>query len=304
MIITKIQGGIGNQMFQYATGRSISLKNNSVCKLDISFYNEEKFSGIYRLNQFNIIENIALKEEIDIYKNVPIKPIYYNLIKKIGLHNKYNKKTHIIEIENAFPDSKVLNCRDNVYLDGWLSKEKYFEDIRPILLKDFTLKFTSDEYNIGMLQEIVHCNSVSIHIRRGDYLDNGYFTSLPLSYYHYAINQIKQRIDAPVFFAFSDDIEWVKKNLANDCVIKYIDKNSHKLSYYYTQKDFEDLNLIKHCKHHIIANSTFSWWGAWLNPNPSKIVIAPSKWYNDPMAQRKYERGGFIPIKWEKIPIK
>jgi hypothetical protein len=301
MIIVKIQGGLGNQLFQYASARRISIINDIPIKLDLKTILDANYPFKYRLNMFNIVEQVAEDNEINKLVNVKGNPYLIALAKKSGINCIYNKKTHVIEKSSILPDKKVLNCSHEVYLEGWLSSESYFKDIRNLLLYEFTLKNPSDDYNKTVLKEISKCESVAVHIRRGDYAQNAYFGLLPLSYYYKAISYIQESIADPVFYVFSNDIEWVKQNLKLEGTFKFMDKNSQSQSISYTQNDYEDINLIRNCKHQIIANSTFSWWGAWLNENPAKQVYFPSLWYNDTKAQKQFENNNFIPSDWIKV---
>lgn len=174
-------------------------------------------------------------------------------------------------------DKNVLKCPREVYLCGYWQTEKYFVEIAPILREDLTVKQPLGGSNLGMMEKIKACTAVSLHVRRGDYVADPPTASthgiLPLEYYQAAIGLIRERISAPTFFVFSDEIPWVRENLrVDDAEVVYVDHNS-------TDTDYEDLRLMSHCQHHIIANSSFSWWGAWLSSYENKIVIAPRKWY-------------------------
>jgi hypothetical protein len=143
-------------------------------------------------------------------------------------------------------------------------------------------------------RRIINSNSVSLHIRRGDYLDNPIFANLSVEYYEKSVDFIKKKYNDAAFFVFSDDLSWAKNNLKLNVSTYYVDVNDAKT-------DYMDLMLMASCKHNVIANSTFSWWGAWLNNNPDKIIIAPRKWYNDKTKQKKYENGALVPNNWVKI---
>ena len=182
--------------------------------------------------------------------------------------------------------------RKNEYLIGLFQSYKYFEDCRDALLREF--RFDSNRLSDStreMALQMQQCNSVSIHVRRGDYM-NGYYYNLlgqvcNLDYYKRAIDEIKRRVDRPYFFIFSDDKEYVAKNLVLD-EATYVDFNSGKDSW-------QDMYLMTQCRHHIIANSTFSWWGAWLATHEDKIVVAPPRWFND------MEHDDIIPPEWIRI---
>jgi Glycosyl transferase family 11 len=161
-------------------------------------------------------------------------------------------------------------------LDGYWQSEKYFIDCSKLIRKDFTFKNELDSYNLKLKSKIDKTNSVSIHIRRGDYVNNLNTNAThglcSIDYYIKAVNYITERIESPYFFVFSDDIEWAKKNIMLNFPCQFI---SHNIG----SKSYLDMQLMSLCKHNVIANSSFSWWGAWLNSNDNKIVIAPRKWF-------------------------
>ena len=208
---------------------------------------------------------------------------------RLGLFTVNN----ILYEKNEFTlDTAVLN-KKSLYLDGYWQTYKYFENIREILLEEFSLKEELNLENRNILNKIKSRNSISLHIRRGDYITNSHTSNVhgacSIHYYMEAIEYINRRIDSPVYFIFSDDIQWVKENLEFNNEKVYVDINDGETAYC-------DLELMKNCQHNIIANSTFSWWGAWLNINKEKIVITPKKWMNI-----KRDFSGLIPIGWIKI---
>lgn len=271
MIITKLIGGLGNQMFQYGVGRRAALANNTELKLDITGY--EKQEGItprrYTLNIFSIQADIAYDEEINKLKG-----------KNRGLLSLFYKK--------------ILKNNSNNYLEGYWQSEKYFKDIEKIIRKEFTFKHKPGVINQKMVDRIKNCNSVSIHIRRGDYIvdkkTNQVHGICDSDYYRRAIEYVTGKIKNPHFFIFSDDPAWAKQNFYPKFPCTYVSHNTGK-------KDYEDMRLMSLCKHNIIANSSFSWWGTWLNENKNKIVIAPKKWFCDKSIDTK----DLIPKDWIKI---
>jgi len=260
MTIVKIQGGLGNQLFQYALARSIKEKGIDV-KLDI-FKNRDNFNRSYKLDKFNISLEIANDEEIKKLKGYD--GVFRRVLNKFKLDvikpdSFYKEKLYMSYCDGVF--------RDNLYLDGYWQNENYFKDIRTILLKEFKIKDLSNKAKKYL--DLINNNSVSIHIRRGDYLKlKDIYYICDLDYYNKAIEFILKKIKNPTFFIFSDDINWCKKNL-----------NLKNVVFVESTTDIDDLFLMKSCKHNVIANSTFSWWGAWLNENRDKIVITPKKWF-------------------------
>jgi hypothetical protein len=289
MIVIKLSGGLGNQMFQYAFGKHLAVKNNTDLKLDLSFYNSQNLRN-YELQKFYIKERIATKSDISSFV-LPENPSISN---KINYNFcKFFKNNQVI-IEKQFTfDSSVLEVSLSAYLEGYWQSEKYFKPIEPIIRDCFQIKISPDLDNQALLIQIAKTNSISIHIRRGDYVNventNRIHGTCDLNYYNDAIAFLSDKISDPVFFIFSDDIPWVKQNLMIPFDHKFVSNN--------IDNDHEDLRLMSNCKHNIIANSSFSWWGAWLNNNPDKIVISPHKWFND--ATRK--TSDLIPDQWTKL---
>ncbi|MFH1863761.1 MAG: alpha-1,2-fucosyltransferase [bacterium] len=250
MITVKLKGGLGNQMFQYAFGRKLSLKRQEILKLDKS------------LLQWSIRQKII-----------------GTIVREYEL-GEFNIKAELIK-------DKGKN-----YLEGFWQSEEYFKDIRPILLKDFTLKKKTNNF-LKLKKLVSETNSVGIHFRRGDYVKRAvtgkYHGVLNFDYYRKAIEIINEKIKNPHFFVFSDDILWVKKNFITKQPVTFIG-GSHKLT------NPEELILMSYCRNNIIANSSFSWWGAWLNRNRHKIVLAPKRWF-----RKKRAESGIVPRTWIKV---
>ena len=274
MIITRIIGGLGNQMFQYAIGRSLANKLNTELKLDISGFDTYELHK-YQLSQFNIVENFATESEINNFKKRRNK--FVILLNKLSLLNYKNKIYSEKRIFYFDPD--VFKQKGNIYLSGYWQTSKYFENISTIIRNDFSVKSDSKGQNRDMLLDITESNSVAIHIRRGDYVSDpktsNVYNICSLDYYEKCIELINKKIDSPKFFIFSDDPKWVKDNL------KIPDNLKVFVSHNTPDEAHEDLRLMKNCKHFIIANSTFSWWGAWLSNNPGKIIFAPKRWMKE-----------------------
>ncbi len=277
MIVVKLKGGLGNQMFQYAMGRNVSLTQNVPLKLDISWF-ENPGSDTpreYELKHFNILESFASKEEIQRFiKHTRLGKLRIKIIEKI-FTEKY--QSYITEGKTRLGSSK-LQFGKNHYLDGVWGSEKYFSDINGIIKEEFQLRNQSDVVNNRMADFINSVNSISIHVRRGDYVSNHitnqYHGLCTLEYYRRAIAEVAKTTKDPHLFLFSDDPQWVKDNIKINYPKTYVTHNS-------SEQGHEDLNLMSKCKHNIIANSSLSWWSAWLNSNSDKIIIAPSKWSNN-----------------------
>jgi hypothetical protein len=292
MIILKLIGGMGNQLFQYSMGRALALRNNTNLKIDISGFDNQ--SGIttprkYALMYFNIKENFADEQEISNVKGGNVSDAC-SFFQKVGISKK--KNSNIVEPSFNFHE-EILHVGSDIYLDGYWQTEKYFKDAGDALRKEFTLKDEFSIENKEITKEIKDSNAVSLHIRRGDYVAHAgtskFHGICSLEYYTSATKHIAEKVKKPVFYIFSDDIEWVKENLKIDFPTRYVSDG--------ILKDYEELMLMSYCKHNIIANSSFSWWGAWLNNNPEKIVIAPRQWFAD----TSIITSDVIPENWIKL---
>lgn len=285
MIIVKLIGGLGNQLFQYSLGRSLSIKNNDLLKLDLSDFTKDNPRS-YGLGYFNILENFATEEDVNKIKKT-------GFLKIVDNFKPYYKRS-VIKYKGYDFDPNILKLSGNFYLDGYWQSEKYFKDIGSIIRKEITLKEPLADKYANLINNIKNTNSISIHIRRGDYVASKKFSKvyklLDEKYYQKAVGLVAEKINDPQFFIFSDDIDWVKQNL-NIPYPKIFVSGENEI------KDYEELVLMSLCKHNIIANSSFSWWGAWLNQNTSKIVISPDKWFNDETNNAK----NLIPENWIRL---
>lgn len=277
MIIQKIAGGLWNQMFQYAFARALSLEHGVKFKLDITGF-KNYILHKYCLEVFDIKKFYADRKFIPRYENIYIKnkSIWYireSFLKPLCIRYNHN---HHIEKQYHF-DRHLLDISSG-YVDWYFQTEQYFVKYEKDIRKDFSFTLPPDSTNQDMIEKIDSCNSISIHIRRWDYISNTTTNRIhwtcDITYYEQAIQYITKKVKEPVFFFFSDDINRVKDNLKIQYEGYYIDFNN-------ADKNYEDLRLMSICKHNIIANSSFSWWWAWLNKNKNKIVIAPQRWFND-----------------------
>jgi hypothetical protein len=287
MIIVRLIGGLGNQMFQYALGRHLAIKNNCTLKLDISGFKKYPLRR-YELDHFNIIGEIASPKDIE---NVSFPLDRLSLLLNHFFKMKgVNKKTYFYVREKKIDFiPEILSLKDYVYLAGYWQSYKYFSDISDIIKKDFSQKNKPEKPINSLLNVIENCESVSLHIRRGDYVSNKRTNEIHgfigLEYYKKAIEIIQNNVSDPHFFVFSDDIVWAKMNINCSERITFMDGNL---------SNHEDFRLMTACKHHIIANSSFSWWTAWLTSDKNSIVIAPKNWFSG-IAYKKEDR---IPEEW------
>ena len=294
MIVTKLTGGLGNQFFQYAAGLSVAIANNTTLKLDISSY--QISSHRYRLDNFNITaEVLPIKTPSNLSQRIR-KTILGRAISKLRREIEArigSSGTRIYKDPGKF-DPNVLSLPDGICLDGYWQSEKYFAHIADIIRREFTPKPQPTPANKEMAERITNCESVNLHIRRGDYVSNPEYNRVhgtcDISYYKKAVEMLSEEVGNPCFFVFSDDIDWAKNNLQLKFPTTFVDINGPDF-------DYEDLRLMTQCKHHIIANSTFSWWGAWLCQYPQKIAIAPSRWFRDP----DKDAADIIPAGWRRV---
>lgn len=290
-MVINIIGGLGNQMFQYAFGYAMAKKNNEELKLDISGFDTYDLHD-FGLKLYNIKKNQILKSNIK-YKFLLSVIGYRNTVflskvfRKLYISTLKITKLYYQEKKTFTFDENVFYARTGSYFSGYWQNEKYFKDCRKDLLDIFQLKKIHLKTKVYK-NKIIKNESVSLHVRRGDYLNINEVCDI--EYYHKAI--LLFRGEHVHFFIFSDDIEWVKNNL------NFID---HKTIIELEKDipDHEEMYLMSLCKHNIISNSSFSWWGAWLNKNDKKRVVAPKKWLTNKDCQNDAQ--GIYCEGWTKI---
>jgi hypothetical protein len=265
--VVKITGGLGNQMFQYAFSLALAKESNCEIYYDLSFYGENDQLGSPTVEE--ILKNQELGNQ-NAKREFCLK--YFNTNLKVADSEKIKNCTPPIN-QTVIREKGIGNFNNgqHEYIYDYFETLELFdyEKYRDIFSKEFTIKVDMDEKNKDMLNKINEANSIAIHIRR---TDHAVFKFTDMRYYDRVIEYMIARVENPHFFIFSDDINWVKENFKPNSPYIVVDINNDKTNYF----DFE---LMKNCKHQIIANSTFSWWAAWLNPNKDKIVIAPTPWF-------------------------
>lgn len=292
MIIVKLRGGLGNQLFQYSAGKRLALLKNTELMLDIS--DLIKGNRSFLLPEF--CTDFKIARHYDILKILIRNFKHVNFLLKyfFDRHNYYFKVPIFKETSLAF-DRNFFSCLNDVYLIGYWQCEKYFEDIEDFIKSEISLKEKLDTQNEEILRKIENTESICVHIRNGDYFFDSTVRKnigvCPIEYYYTAIGKILREVDNPHFFIFSDNIEWVKQNLKIQHPHTYVSDIN--------KKSYVDLYLMSRCKHFIIANSSFSWWGAWLSDTKNKIVYAPTPWCKNPL----YNPVDIHSTDWRKISV-
>lgn len=268
MIVSRLIGGLGNQMFQYAAGRALALRRG------VPFRVDRRGFASYKTHAFGL----------DCFR-ADVKDAPADQLPGAAAESRINRLLRPflrgpvrVHPEKAFTfDPQVLALPDNTYLDGYWQSEQYFNDQAAAIREDFTVRHPPSAENQRWLERIAASNAVSLHVRRGDYVTNPSANAVhgtcDLDYYRRAVDHLRNASGAdPAIFVFSDDPDWVAANLQLPFDMHLVRNNDAATNY-------EDLRLMSACRHHVIANSSFSWWGAWLDPAPDKIVVAPKRWF-------------------------
>lgn len=291
MVIINLIGGLGNQLFQYAAASSLAKRSGRKLVLDISEFDMYQLHQL-GLKHFNVLFDIADTKLMNNIKSGAQKSLIERALNKAGIYFSAFRYYY----EPFFPvDHKLLNQKKgSVYVKGYFQSEKYFTDNIVNIREELKIITPPSAANIEVLDKISACNAVSLHVRRGDYVTDPealrYHGVCDLQYYHHAVAFMAKEVNNPVFFVFSDDITWAKENIKVDYETHFVDIND-------ADTNYEDLRLMSSCKHHIVANSSFSWWGAWLNTNISKKVVAPKKWF----ATDQNDTRDLLPDSWIKL---
>ncbi|MDD3877884.1 MAG: alpha-1,2-fucosyltransferase [Bacteroidales bacterium] len=306
MILSRIQGGLGNQMFQYALGRSLSLKLNKKLYLDISGMSrhvEGHLDRFFMLDAFNIKASIADEK---ILKKVKFGNIWDIIFSPTQIHFKQlvfdempdnksyykNSAYKVLPLTYKFYRDIMESRKGTIIFDGYWQSYKFFSNIEDTLKEDFVIQKKLNPQIKGLHEQIKACGSIAIHIRRSDYLTTEYgqkyYATIPMMYYQKALEYVSNKVKDMKTYIFSDDIEWCRTYFKPPLETIYISN----------EDPVEDFLLMQSCKHQIIANSTFSWWTAWLNQNPQKIIISPAQWYQHVGEEEMDE---LLPESWIKI---
>ena len=292
VVFARLIGGLGNQMFQYATGRALAQRCGVPLLLDASGFAHYDLRR-YELDELSIQARLASEDELARAGVVARAPTLVNRMKKaLGMRRPAN----VLKEASFTYDARIKAAQAPIYLDGYWQSERYFVGIADLLRREFTLKAPTDTANADMASRIAAAGAkaVSLHIRRGDYVNNPdtaqYHGVCSLDYYRAAVDHVAARVSDPHFFVFSDDHAWVSENFKLPHATTLVDVNG-------ADRGVWDMALMKACRHHIIANSSFSWWGAWLNPAADKIVVAPERWF----AGATHDTSDLIPSTWTRL---
>lgn len=273
MIIAKISDGFGNQLFMFACGYAASKRLSTKLALDITYLSTNNLRN-YELDKLNIVyDKIYSVDNIRYPLNIAARKI---------LHLMIRCRYKIFREKDTYKyDERILNIGKNSYLFGYWQTEKYFKDYREDFLKMFTPNYDLSQTCKSLIEKVKNCNSVAVHVRRGDYVKLG--ICLDTSYYRHAFDILNKRFEGLTYFVFSDDVEYAKHIFKGiKCNFKYVENES-------SNSTLDDFFVMKECKHIIMANSSYSWWAAWLNDNPNKVVIYPKD---------KQSMSDFYPEEW------
>ena len=279
MIIVTIIGGLGNQLFQYAAGRAVALKHNTRLRLDLSGF--PHYPRPYLLDHFQIEAREASPAELQL---------------AAGGGTVGTPMRKIVEHGQSF-HPEVLESGPHLFLQGYWQSPRYFEAVAAQIRADLRLRQPLSPAALATASSLAEPGSVALHIRRGDYVTHPGAHQVHgvtgLDYYQRAMAEIETRIAFPRYFVFSDDLPWAKEHLHSPHPLRFIDPHDSASD---SSRDYEDLILMSQCHHQIVANSTFSWWAAWLNPRPDKQIIAPTRWFAN-----RPEPEGLIPLEWTRL---
>lgn len=290
MVIVRIKGGLGNQLFQYAAGFSIAHRLNTGLTLDTTFYSQQALRG-YKLDKLSIdsVDTIIPSKSINIIKNKYLNKILRSAnVRKI---NVGKGMSYILETHSDIMEPFFVEEADGIYLDGYYQSEEYFKEHRESLLRQFVPNYVPKEEYLKIITQIQSTFSIGVHVRRGDFLKGANDTNpnhylLNKQYYHDALDYMTKRFAGnAIYYWFSDDMEWVRQNFGNQGNYRFISLHTE-------QADIDEMMLMKNCRHIISANSTFSWWAAWLNEHDNAIRIVPA---------RRFGNLHMIPDGWVKI---
>lgn len=272
MIKVRLQGGLGNQMFQYAAARALSLdlKQESLI-LDTNYYVISKKKKSLTLNNCTLSPSATFKDCKD-------NPFYYLASGMSRLWPKFTYALYLkfgIAFWNTSLYKELPKNKENLYLFGYWQSDRYFNKYKDLIIRELKMKTLPSKKNLDLIHKMGEENSCCIHIRRGDYVKLNW-VMCDNAYYQKGMEIVATKVENPKFYIFSDDIEWVKKEIKFTEPVTYID---------WKNEDFRELELMYSCKHFVMSNSSFSWWAQYISNTKDSVIIAPKQWFSD------YEEG-------------
>ncbi len=263
-VISRLQGGFGNQLFQYAAARALGLRLGAQVEFDVSALKLDQ-KRRFELHAFRFPSTLRIASHPDGRRRNP-------------LARWLNPRQIVREKHFEYdPDIEKLDSRSSIHLIGYWQTEKYFKSVEGQIRSDLEFASSPDKPNAIMLEKIQSVPAVSVHFRRGDYVSEKHtaeYHGVPsMKYYHNAVDAVLDSVPDAALFIFSDDPGWVRDHFHPRAPLTIVDINT-------PDQPAADLRLMSACRHHILANSSFSWWGAWLNPDRAKIVVAPNRWFS------------------------
>ncbi|QQR86122.1 MAG: alpha-1,2-fucosyltransferase [Flavobacteriales bacterium] len=288
-IIVKLMGGLGNQLFQYALGRRIELERGVDVAFDLDHYDRTTGPATYRapgLDAFNVTMRTADAASVQRARfGGPLRSGLHRL------HPRLAPERTVREASMRF-DASVLQAVDGSYLEGYWQSERYFDPVAPALRQEIVLRTPLQGSAAEAAQRIRSVPAISVHVRRGDYVNqaaaSAHFHTCTPSYYQQAMERMLVSSPDARYFVFSDDMAWSRAHIRSDRQVHFVELGA---------PPHIDMYLMSLCDHHVMANSSFSWWGAWLNPSPDKRVIAPLRWFKDPAI----DTADLLPVGWERL---
>lgn len=271
-IISCIRGGLGNQMFQYAMGQALATDLQEQLFLDTELYGTLTMHNGFELHRvFAISAPLATCSDLKASLGLRRNSVFRRLANKLP---SLRGSRYILEEDFKGADHLEIGC--DYYLSGYWQSEKFFSRHSEKIREDFQFKQQVSGLNADILREMSCSTSVSVHVRRGDYVTdpktNAFHGACSVEYYEQSMAFVSGKVQNPKFFVFSDDVDWVRKNIEMPLETVFVDHNKG-------EDSFWDMYLMSQCQHNIVANSSFSWWGAWLNRSMNKIVVAPKAWF-------------------------
>lgn len=290
MVIVKIMGGLGNQLFQYAFGKYLEIHTQDQVKYDVNVHikNKNFTQRDLDIDYFKVQLPFCATSEKKTYVFFKNEGFFRRIERKLAQKFPYLHRHYKVQ-KNAHSNEFMLES--DSYYEGYWQYSEYLDEVREGILQEIKPNALFYEKHASVLRKMQESNSVAIHIRRGDYIsikvNADLFEVCDMEYYAAAMQLIESRISNPRYFVFTQDTEWAQENFkGND--YEFIQGNSA----------IDDMLLISFCKNQIIANSTFSWWGAWLNQQENKVVVAPKKWYK---GLRNKQTHALFPNTWIRL---